>query len=102
MGWQWIAGSGADASPYFRIFNPITQGEKFDDKGDYVRRFCPELQNLPDKYLHQPWEAPELELAAAGVTLGKDYPHPIITHKDGRQKALDAFANFKKAKEDHS
>ncbi len=98
MGWQWIAGSGADASPYFRIFNPITQGEKFDKTGDYVREFCPELADVPNKYLHKPWDMPELELAAAGVVLGKDYPSPIISHPDGRQKALDAFAEFQETR----
>ncbi len=95
MGWQWIGGCGADASPYFRIFNPIIQGEKFDSDGSYVRRYCPELKDVPNKYLHQPWEMPALELAAAGVTLGKTYPHPIISHVDGRAKALDAYATFK-------
>ncbi len=97
MGWQWIGGCGADASPYFRIFNPIIQGEKFDTDGSYVRKYCPELKDVPDKYLHQPWEMPSLELAAAGVTLGKTYPHPIISHPDGRAKALKAYADFKES-----
>tara|TARA_B110000908_G_scaffold138926_1_gene165323 strand:+ start:9270 stop:10721 length:1452 start_codon:yes stop_codon:yes gene_type:complete len=97
MGWQWIGGCGADASPYFRIFNPIIQGEKFDTDGSYVRKYCPELKDVPDKYLHQPWEMPPLELAAAGVTLGKTYPHPIISHPDGRAKALKAYADFKES-----
>lgn len=95
MGWQWIAGSGADGAPYFRVFNPITQGQKFDKTGDYVRKWCPELANLPNKYLHCPFDAPPLELVAAGVTLGKTYPHPIVDHATGRQRALDAFATFK-------
>jgi len=98
MGWQWIAGSGADASPYFRIFNPITQGEKFDKEGDYVREFCPELADVPNRYIHKPWDMPELELAVAGVTLGKDYPFPIISHPDGRQQALEAFATFQETR----
>jgi len=97
MGWQWIGGCGADASPYFRIFNPITQGEKFDPKGDYIRQYCPELKNVPDAYIHQPWEMPELEQAAAGVILGKDYPLPIISHQEGRQNALHAYETFKQS-----
>ena len=89
--WQWIAGCGADAAPYFRIFNPVTQGEKFDPNGDYVRRFVPELATLPDAYLHRPWEAPPLALKNAGITLGQTYPHPIIDHKQARERALAAF-----------
>jgi deoxyribodipyrimidine photo-lyase len=90
--WQWVAGSGADAAPYFRVFNPILQGEKFDPDGGYVRRWVPELARLPDQLIHQPWSAPPLELAAAGVELGKDYPRPIIDHKAGRERALAAYA----------
>lgn len=89
--WQWIAGCGADAAPYFRIFNPVGQGEKFDADGAYVRRWCPELAKLPDDLIHRPWEAPPLELAEAGVTLGKTYPHPIVDHKAARDRALAAF-----------
>jgi len=85
--WQWIAGCGADAAPYFRIFNPITQGEKFDPKGEYIRKYVPELKNLPDKYLNKPWEAPPLILAGAGITLGKDYPKPIVDHSMARTRA---------------
>ena len=88
--WQWTAGCGADAAPYFRVFNPITQGEKFDRTGNYVRTWCPELARLPQKYLHKPWDAGPLILREAGVTLGQTYPHPIIDHKTGRQRALDA------------
>ena len=90
--WQWVAGSGADAAPYFRVFNPILQGEKFDPDGAYVRRWVPELAQLSDKLIHQPWEATPLELAAAGVELGKDYPEPIVDHKQGRERALAAYA----------
>jgi len=93
--WQWIAGSGADAAPYFRIFNPMTQGEKFDPDGAYVRRYVPELAKLPDKYLHHPWDAPPLELNAAGVELGKTYPKPIVDHGEARERALAAFAKTK-------
>ena len=94
-GWQWVAGSGADASPYFRIFNPVTQGEKFDAQGDYVRRWVPELAELPDRYLHKPWEAPADVLARAGVALGDDYPAPIVEHKAAREAALAAYGSIK-------
>ena len=89
--WQWVAGSGADASPYFRIFNPFTQGQKFDPNGDYVRKYVPELAKMPKKYIHQPWTAPEEVLAAAGVTLGKTYPKPIAEHKAARERALAGY-----------
>lgn len=92
--WQWVAGSGADAAPYFRIFNPVTQGQKFDAAGVYVRRFCPELAALPDRYLHRPWEAPAEELARAGIVLGKTYPQPLVDLKISRQQALDSFATL--------
>ena len=89
--WQWVAGSGADAAPYFRIFNPVLQGEKFDPDGDYVRRWVPELSALPAKVIHQPWTATPLELASAGVSLGKTYPNPIVDHKAARERALAAY-----------
>lgn len=94
-GWQWVAGSGADASPYFRIFNPVTQGEKFDADGDYVRQWVPELQRLPDKYLNKPWEAPPAVLEQAGVELGKTYPEPIVDHREAREAALTAYGSIK-------
>ncbi len=90
--WQWIAGCGADAAPFFRIFNPITQSEKFDKQGAYIRRYVPELANLPDKYIHAPWLAPSEILMAAGVGIGIDYPAPIIDIKESRERALAAFA----------
>ncbi|MET0876953.1 MAG: deoxyribodipyrimidine photo-lyase, partial [Tardiphaga sp.] len=90
--WQWVAGSGADAAPYFRVFNPILQGEKFDPDGVYVRRWVPELKDMPSKFIHQPWNASPLELTRAGVTLGDSYPMPIIDHKLGRERALKAYA----------
>jgi deoxyribodipyrimidine photo-lyase len=93
--WQWVAGSGADAAPYFRIFNPMIQGEKFDPNGDYVRCHVPELARLPAKYIHKPWEAPKAVLAGAGVALGKDYPAPIVRHELARDRALAAFAELK-------
>jgi deoxyribodipyrimidine photo-lyase len=94
--WQWIAGCGADAAPYFRIFNPVTQGEKFDPDGQYIKEFIPELKDLPIKYLFSPWEAPKEILDNANITLGKDYPEPIIDLKSSREKALDAFKSLKK------
>ncbi len=94
-GWQWTAGCGADAAPYFRIFNPITQGEKFDPTGAYTRRWVPELAALPDKYLFKPWEAPPLVLRQAGVTLDETYPAPIVDHAAARQRALDAYETVK-------
>ena len=90
-----MAGSGADAAPYFRVFNPILQGEKFDPDGLYVRRWVPELTPLPDKLLHHPWTATPLELASAGIEFGKTYPHPIIDHKAGRERALKAYATIR-------
>jgi deoxyribodipyrimidine photo-lyase len=93
--WQWVAGSGADAAPYFRVFNPILQGEKFDPEGAYVRRWVPELERLPASAIHQPWRASPLELRAAGVELGNTYPEPIIDHRAGRQRALDAYARVR-------
>jgi deoxyribodipyrimidine photo-lyase len=93
--WQWVAGSGADAAPYFRVFNPVLQGEKFDPDGDYVRRWVPELARLPAHLIHQPWSAAPLELASAGVALGKTYPEPIIDHRKGRERALAAHAKIR-------
>ena len=93
--WQWVGGSGADASPYFRIFNPVAQGEKFDKAGHYTRHWVPELAALPDKYLHKPWEAPDEELAAANIVLGENYPAPIVDHKAAREAALSAYATLK-------
>jgi deoxyribodipyrimidine photo-lyase len=94
LGWQWSAGCGADAAPYFRIFAPVTQGEKFDPQGDYVRRWVPELARLPSRFVHKPWEAPASVLAAAGVTLGKTYPRPIVDHARARAEALTAFKSL--------
>lgn len=93
--WQWVAGSGADAAPYFRIFNPMLQGEKFDKNGDYVRRYVPELKGLPPKHIHTPWEAPREVLIKAGVKLGENYPEPIVDHGKARERALDAFQQTK-------
>lgn len=95
-GWQWVAGSGADASPYFRIFNPTTQGLKFDKAGEYIRHWLPELAALPDKWLHEPWTAPAQVLRDGGVTLGETYPLPIVEHRDARLAALAAYADLKR------
>jgi deoxyribodipyrimidine photo-lyase len=92
--WQWVAGCGADAAPYFRIFNPITQSEKFDKDGDYIRLFVPELKNLPNKYLYKPWMAPEHILKSAGIVLGENYPNPIVDLATSRNKALEAYKNL--------
>ena len=93
--WQWIAGCGADAAPYFRIFNPVTQGIKFDAKGEYTKKYIPELEALPIKFLFNPWEAPKDILDAANIVLGEDYPKPIIDLKKSREKALAAFKSIK-------
>jgi deoxyribodipyrimidine photo-lyase len=96
LGWQWTAGCGADAAPYFRVFNPVSQGEKFDPRGRYVRRWCPELAKLPDRWLHQPANAPQDILTRAGVRLGHNYPAPMINHMVAREAALEAFTKIKK------
>ena len=93
--WQWVSGSGADAAPYFRIFNPVTQGEKFDPNGEYIKHHIPELKNLNGKFLYAPWEAPESVLEAAGIELGKNYPKPIVDLKLSREKALAAFEKLR-------
>ncbi len=95
--WQWVAGSGADASPYFRIFNPVTQGERYDADGAYVRRWVPELAKLDTEYIHAPWTAPAETLRAVGVKLGETYPAPIVDHAAARARALAAFADLPKA-----
>ncbi len=91
LGWQWSAGCGADAAPYFRIFAPVKQGLKFDPEGAYVRRWVPELAGMPTEHIHAPWEAEPLVLAGAGVTLGKSYPKPVVDHARAREAALAAF-----------
>jgi len=96
--WQWVAGSGADASPYFRIFNPILQGQKFDPDGIYVRRWCPEIADLDTKYIHSPFEAPEALLNKAGIKLGVTYPKPLVDHAAARAAALDGYKSVQKEK----
>ena len=89
--WQWIAGSGIDSQPFFRVFNPVSQGKKFDADGAYVRRWAPELAGMPDRWVHEPWAAPAAVLSKAGVELGRDYPRPIVDLSKGRQRALEAY-----------
>jgi deoxyribodipyrimidine photo-lyase len=93
--WQWIAGSGPDSAPFHRIFNPVSQGEKFDPKGDYVRSYIPELAELPPAFIHKPWEAPSHVLESAGVALGENYPQPIVPHGAARERALEAFRSLR-------
>jgi deoxyribodipyrimidine photo-lyase len=95
LGWQWTAGCGADAAPYFRVFNPVTQGTRFDARGDYVRRWVPALGALPAEVIHQPWDASPLDLAQAGVVIGTNYPARIVDHGDARERALAALATLR-------
>jgi deoxyribodipyrimidine photo-lyase len=90
-GWQWAASTGTDAQPYFRVFNPVLQGRKFDGEGTYVRRWVPELSRLPDRFIHAPWQAPALALDEAGVELGRTYPAPIVDHARQRERAIHRF-----------
>ena len=98
LGWQWTAGCGADAAPFFRIFAPVNQGEKFDKNGDYVRKWIPELAKLGSKYIQRPWEAPTEVLEAAEIELGNQYPHPIVDHTTARKEALAAFQQLRNSK----
>jgi len=95
LGWQWISGCGADAAPYFRIFNPVSQGQKFDPEGEYVSRWVPELAALPRSHIHRPWEAKSGVLEDAGFKLGRDYPRPMVDHSEARLAALEAFESIK-------
>jgi deoxyribodipyrimidine photo-lyase len=95
-GWQWVASSGCDAQPYFRIFNPVSQSEKFDPQGKFIRRYLPQLAKLPDKAIHAPWQAKPLDLQMAGVVLGQNYPRPILAHDEARAKTLQRYAVVKK------
>lgn len=95
--WQWIAGCGADAAPYFRIFNPILQSKKFDSEGEYIRKYVPELKDMPNDHIHAPWDAPDDVLEKAGVKLGENYPKPLIDHGAARDRAMEAYQSVKKA-----
>jgi deoxyribodipyrimidine photo-lyase len=90
-GWQWSASTGTDAAPYFRIFNPVSQSEKYDPEGEFIRSYCPELSKLSNKNIHAPFECSEEELKEAGLKLGRDYPRPILDHKARRHHAIDVF-----------
>ncbi|CAN5722296.1 deoxyribodipyrimidine photo-lyase [soil metagenome] len=96
-GWQWAASTGCDAQPYFRIFNPVAQSAKFDAHGKFIRRYLPQLASLPDDLIHAPWDARPVDLQAAGIELGRDYPHPIVDHGEAREKTLQRFAVVKAA-----
>ncbi len=98
FGWQWTSGCGADAAPYFRIFNPIMQGEKFDPEGIYIRKYVPELEKMPNEWIHKPWEAPPDVLKKAEVKLGETYPKPIVDHQKARERALKALEKVQKSK----
>ena len=98
-GWQWASSSGCDAQPYFRIFNPITQSEKFDSEGKFIRRYLPQLDKLSKKSIHAPWQAGHIELEAAGVVLGRDYPLPVVDHDEARKKTLLRYSVVKKVSE---
>jgi deoxyribodipyrimidine photo-lyase len=95
-GWQWAASTGCDAQPYFRIFNPVTQSERFDEKGAFIRRYVPEIGGLPDRWIHAPWTAPPVVLEGSGIRLGTDYPMPLVDHDQARQKTLMRFSVVKK------
>lgn len=95
LGWQWVAGCGPDASPYFRVFNPVSQGQRFDPEGEYVRKWLPALERLPTKWIHQPWEAPASVLEEAEVQLGDNYPEPMVDHASAREAALEALEAIK-------
>ncbi len=96
LGWQWTGGCGADAAPYFRVFNPVSQGERFDPDGQYVRRWVPELGKLPPEWIHKPWEAPAAVLRKADVQIGQTYPGPIVDHGQARARALAAYASIRR------
>jgi deoxyribodipyrimidine photo-lyase len=96
-GWQWASSSGCDAQPYFRIFNPVSQSEKFDAQGKFIRRYLPQLAQLSQQAIHAPWQAAPLELAAAGVTLGQNYPQPLVAHDQARARTLARYAVVKKS-----
>ncbi|MGD8590687.1 MAG: FAD-binding domain-containing protein, partial [Chromatiales bacterium] len=95
LGWQWTAGCGADAAPFFRIFNPVRQSERFDPNGDYLRSWLPELAGLTDSQLHAPWQTDNALLRRAGLVLGRDYPLPLVDLKSSRQWALEAWKTIK-------
>jgi deoxyribodipyrimidine photo-lyase len=94
--WQWVAGSGVDAAPFFRVFNPVTQGEKFDPSGDYVRKYVPELKKMPQKFLFNPWKASTIDLRDTGIVIGRTYPMPMVEIEESRKKALAVYEKLGK------
>ena len=96
-GWQWAASSGCDAQPYFRIFNPVTQSERFDPDGRFIRRYLPELAAVPDKFIHAPWRMSAAEQSACGVIVGRDTPLPLVDHGQARLRTLERYAVVKRA-----
>jgi deoxyribodipyrimidine photo-lyase len=94
-GWQWAASTGCDAQPWFRIFNPVTQSERFDPQGRFIRRYLPQLARLPDAMVHAPWRANPVELTAANLVLDRDYPSPIVDHDEARRRTLERFEAVK-------
>ncbi len=94
-GWQWAASTGCDAQPYFRIFNPVAQSERFDPQGRFIRRYLPELARVPERYVHAPWTMPPLEQQAAGCVVGRDYPAPVVEHAAQRERALALFKSVR-------
>jgi deoxyribodipyrimidine photo-lyase len=101
-GWQWAAGTGTDAAPYFRIFNPVLQGEKYDPDGDYVRRWVPELRDVPDAFIQEPWTMSETEQVEANCVIGEDYPAPVVDHKQARERTLDAYKQARESEGDEN
>ena len=94
-GWQWAASTGCDAQPYFRIFNPVTQSERFDPDGKFIRRYVPELARVPDRFIHAPWLMPPSEQGAAGCVVGRDYPGPVVDHAVGRKRTLERYGKVR-------
>jgi deoxyribodipyrimidine photo-lyase len=94
-GWQWAASTGCDAQPWFRIFNPVTQSQKFDPQGEFIRRYLPQLAALDARAIHAPWLVPAAELEACGIVLGREYPEPVVDHAQARQRTLERFAVVK-------
>ena len=95
LGWQWVAGCGADAAPYYRIFNPVLQAKRFDPQRRYIRQWLPEIARLPDRWIHQPWAAPDAVLRQAGIELGVTYPRPVVDLGDSRKRALQVYSQLR-------
>ena len=96
-GWQWVAGTGTDAAPYFRIFHPVLQGKKYDPRGEYTRRWTPELHDVPDRFIHEPWKMPADVQRSTRCVIGRDYPAPVVDHRWARQRTLAAYGEARDA-----